>query len=36
MKSKEALKKGLESPVAKARGGVYLNIETIKQMPKKG
>ena len=32
MNSKELLEKGLESPVTKARGGVYLDIETIKQI----
>ena len=32
MNSKELLEKELESPITKARGGVYLDIKTIKQI----
>lgn len=32
MDVKELLKRELESPITQARGGIYLNIETIKQI----
>lgn len=32
MNNKELLEKGLKSPVTKAKGGIYLDIETIKQI----